>query len=97
MGCSARKFFLQFFLICATVQAVKASQIDGAGGMKKTTRVFSIGNNDQSILDPEPSKAILSHDPIESLPTSFTICSTIMAPFMSQDIVNSFFFNMEQG
>ena len=70
---------MQFLLICVTVQAVKAS----AGMMKKTTRVFS--NNDQSILDSEESKAILSHDPIGSLPTSFTICSTVMATFMSQD------------
>ena len=59
--------------------------------MKKTTRVFSTCNNDQSIQESEPSKAVLSHDPIASLPTSFTICSTIIAPFMSQDYANLFF------
>merc|ERR1712218_770130 len=50
--------------------------------MKKATKVFNPCHN---IHDSDPSKAILSHDPIGSLPFSFTICSTVMAPSMFQN------------
>ena len=84
MDVKARNFFVQFFLICVSIQAcaVKASTIDGTTDKKKTTKVFSPGH---SIVKSVPSKAVLSHDPIGSLPNSFTICSTVKTPFIFQD------------
>ena len=77
MGFNLTKCLLQLFVACAIFDecAFQASSKD----MKKTTRVFSPGHNSQ---DSDPSKAVLSHDPIGSLPNSFTICSTVMAPFV---------------
>ena len=84
MDFKAGKCVVQFFLICVSIQAcaAKASLNDVTSDKKKTTKVFSPGHN---IVNSDPSKAVLTHDPIGSLPNSFTICSTVMAPFIFQN------------
>ena len=71
-------------LLCifASKPAVDASTVEGSSSQKRTTRV--LGHN-LNLPGSEPSKAVLSHDPLASLPSSFTICSTIMAPFIFQN------------
>ena len=91
MGLKLTKCLLQFFLVWATFHesASKASSDDGT----TATRVFSpksLGSlrTAQDIfifLHSKQSRAILSHDPVGNLPTAFTICSTVMVPFMFQD------------
>ena len=56
---------------------VKASSLHENIVTTKTTKVVShVPNNIK-----EPSYAILSHDHLAKLPSSFTICSSIMTPF----------------
>ena len=95
MGFKLTKCLLLFVLVCGTFYecAFQASSEDGTTDMKKTTRVFSPG---PFIADSEQSKAVLSHDPIGSLPNSFTICSTIMAPLMAQEHIYVFFSMLDE-
>ena len=85
-----RRISTVFFLcMISSDSAVKASSVvDESTGLKKTTKVLG---RDQSILNSEPTKAVLSHDPVASLSTSFTICSTIMAPAIFQNDIFEFF------
>ena len=71
-------------LLCifASKPAVDASTVEGSSSQKRTTQVLGHNSN---LPGSEPSKAVLSHDPLASLPSSFTICSTIMAPFIFQN------------
>ena len=85
------KIFTTVFLFCiiSSDSAVKASSVvNESTGLKKTTKVLG---HDQNLLNSESTKAVLSHDPLASLPTSFTICSTIMAPSIFQNDVFEFF------
>ena len=73
-----------FPLLCILVSrpAVDASTVDRSSSLKRTSKVVS---HDLDLPSTESSKAVLSHDPLASLPSSFTICSTIMAPAIFQN------------
>ena len=73
-----------FFFLVLSWQSLKVNtmSVEVNDGLK-------ILSHDYSIVSSEPSRAVLARDPNASLPISFTICSTIMAPhvFPRQDLV----------
>ena len=73
-----------FFFLVLSWQSLKVNtmSVEVNDGLK-------ILSHDYSIVSLEPSRAVLARDPNASLPISFTICSTIMAPhvFPRQDLV----------
>ena len=73
-----------FLIISWQSLEVNTMSVEVNNGLKVLTLA-----HDKSIKSSELSKAVLKRDPKASLPISFTICSTIMAPhvFAKQDLV----------
>ena len=57
-----------FPLLCILVS--KAAAVDGSSSLKRTSKVVS---HDLNLPGSEPSKAVLSHDPLASLPSAFLL------------------------
>ena len=84
------------YLLCDTklVCAENATSEHENDAMRNKTVVVSHVQNLLNIEEEGVSYAILSHDPHASLPDSFTICSTIMAPVIFPRRLNLLFFNL---
>ena len=91
MSHNSNACFMLVFLFCVPV--ITASSEDG------TRKITTVLSHDQNIFDSEPPKAILSHGTLASLPPAFTICSTIMAPFIHDlnDVLEFFCMLGENG
>ena len=79
-------------LLCATKQVGADNASSEHNAMRNKTEVVS---HVQNLVEVEgASYAILRNDPNASLPASFTICSTIMAPVIFPRRMNLLFFNL---
>ena len=85
---------LYLLFVTKKVCAENASSEHENNAMRNTTVVVSHVQNLLKIEEEGVSYALLSNDPHASLPASFTICSTIMAPVIFPQRLNLLFFNL---